>query len=164
MMNSPAIRETPAPVMASAKTVYPILFAISFAHLLNDTMQAVIASIYPLLKVDFHLSFAQIGLVTLCYQITASLLQPFVGLYTDKNPKPFSIAAGMGFSLIGVFLWRASYSPLFRYERIPGSAVSRGFKTLPIGIRMLSAACFLSRASSMPRAALCRPHSRKFTL
>lgn len=111
-MNSSAIRETPAPVLESAKTVYPILFAISFAHLLNDTMQAVIASIYPLLKVDFHLSFAQIGLVTLCYQITASLLQPFVGLYTDKNPKPFSIVAGMGFSLIGVLslAWADSFA------------------------------------------------------
>jgi len=111
MMNSSAVGQTPASVVPPAKTVYPILIAISFAHLLNDTMQAVIASIYPLLKVDFHLSFAQIGLVTLCYQITASLLQPFVGLYTDKNPKPFSIVVGMGFSLIGILslAWADSF-------------------------------------------------------
>lgn len=110
-MNSSAVQEPSASVLQPQRTVYPILFAISFAHLLNDTMQAVIASIYPLLKVDFHLSFAQIGLVTLCYQITASLLQPFVGLYTDKNPKPFSIAIGMGFSLIGVLslAWANSF-------------------------------------------------------
>ncbi|MCE6992483.1 MFS transporter [Dyadobacter sp. CY323] len=99
------------PALQPQKTVYPILFAISFAHLLNDTMQAVIASIYPMLKVDFHLSFAQIGLVTLCYQLTASMLQPFIGLYTDKNPKPFSIAVGMGFSLIGIvsLAWANSF-------------------------------------------------------
>ena len=110
-MNSSTVQEPSASVLQPQRTVYPILFAISFAHLLNDTMQAVIASIYPLLKVDFHLSFAQIGLVTLCYQITASLLQPFVGLYTDKNPKPFSIAVGMGFSLIGVLslAWANSF-------------------------------------------------------
>ncbi|SEI53099.1 MFS transporter, FSR family, fosmidomycin resistance protein [Dyadobacter sp. SG02] len=111
MMNSVTAQQTPEPVLQPQRTVYPILFAISFAHLLNDTMQAVIASIYPMLKVEFHLSFAQIGLVTLCYQITASLLQPFVGLYTDKNPKPFSIAVGMGFSLIGLMslAWADSF-------------------------------------------------------
>jgi FSR family fosmidomycin resistance protein-like MFS transporter len=111
MMNSSTTGQSAASVLQPQKTVYPILFAISFAHLLNDTMQAVIASIYPLLKVDFHLNFAQIGLVTLCYQITASLLQPFVGLYTDKNPKPFSIAVGMGFSLIGILslAWANSF-------------------------------------------------------
>ncbi|SDG23571.1 MFS transporter, FSR family, fosmidomycin resistance protein [Dyadobacter soli] len=110
-MTSSATQQPATSVLQPEKTVYPILFAISFAHLLNDTMQAVIASIYPMLKVDFHLSFAQIGLVTLCYQITASLLQPFVGLYTDKNPKPFSIAVGMGFSLVGILslAWANSF-------------------------------------------------------
>jgi FSR family fosmidomycin resistance protein-like MFS transporter len=111
MMNKAAAEQLSAPALQVQKTVYPILFAISFAHLLNDTMQAVIASIYPMLKVDFHLSFAQIGLVTLCYQVTASLLQPFVGLYTDKNPKPFSIVVGMGFSLVGIMslAWANSF-------------------------------------------------------
>ncbi|KAA0988927.1 MFS transporter [Dyadobacter aurulentus] len=111
MMNKSITQPLPTPIPQSQKTVYPILFAISFAHLLNDTMQAVIASIYPMLKVNFHLSFSQIGLVTLCYQLTASMLQPFIGLYTDKNPKPYSIVAGMAFSLVGIvsLAWANSF-------------------------------------------------------
>ena len=111
MMNKSISQPVPTPISPSQKTVYPILFAISFAHLLNDTMQAVIASIYPMLKVNFHLSFSQIGLVTLCYQLTASMLQPFIGLYTDKNPKPYSIVAGMAFSLVGIvsLAWANSF-------------------------------------------------------
>ncbi|HSC37663.1 MAG TPA: MFS transporter, partial [Chitinophagaceae bacterium] len=87
---------------AAEKTVYPILFAISLSHLLNDMLQSVIPAIYPLIKTSFHLNFSDIGLVTLTYQLTASLLQPFVGLYTDRNPKPFSLAIGMSFSLVGL--------------------------------------------------------------
>lgn len=111
MMNIQTNPSTPTVTTQVQRTVYPILLAASFAHLLNDTMQAVIASIYPLLKVDFHLSFAQIGLITLAYQLTASILQPFVGLYTDKHPKPFSILAGMGFSLLGILAlaWASSF-------------------------------------------------------
>jgi len=86
------------------KTVYSILFTISFSHLLNDMMQSVIPSIYPLIKTNFHLSYADIGLVTLTYQLTASLLQPFVGLYTDKRPQPFSLSVGMGFTLLGLIM------------------------------------------------------------
>ena len=85
-------------------TVYPILFTISFAHLLNDLVQSVIPSVYPLLKENYALTFTQIGLITLTFQVTASLLQPFVGLYTDKRPQPYSLAVGMGFSLIGLVL------------------------------------------------------------
>ena len=83
-------------------TVYTILFGISFSHLLNDTLQSLIPSIYPLLKDTFRLSFAQVGLITLTFQLAASLLQPFVGFYTDKKPQPFSLSIGMGFSLIGL--------------------------------------------------------------
>ena len=83
-------------------TVYTILFGISFSHLLNDTLQSLIPSIYPLLKDTFSLSFTQIGLITLTFQLAASLLQPFVGLYTDKKPQPYSLATGMGFTLIGL--------------------------------------------------------------
>jgi len=86
------------------RTVYSILFTISFSHLLNDMMQSVIPSIYPLIKTNFNLSYSDIGLVTLTYQLTASLLQPFVGLYTDKRPQPFSLSAGMGFTLTGLLL------------------------------------------------------------
>ncbi len=85
-------------------TVYPILFTISFAHLLNDLVQSVIPAIYPLLKVNYLLSFTQIGLITLTFQTSASLLQPFVGIFTDKRPLPFSLAFGMGISLLGLLL------------------------------------------------------------
>src|SRR5919112_5827382 len=84
------------------KTVFPILLTISFSHLLNDTIQSLIPSIYPLVKESFHLSFTQIGLITLTFQLAASLLQPFVGFYTDRNPQPFSLAAGMSLTLIGL--------------------------------------------------------------
>jgi MFS transporter, FSR family, fosmidomycin resistance protein len=84
-------------------TVYPILLMISFSHMLNDTIQSLIPSIYPIVKNNFHLNFAQIGLITLTFQLAASLLQPLVGLYTDHHPKPFSLAVSMGFTLIGLF-------------------------------------------------------------
>ena len=84
------------------KTVYSILFSISFAHLLNDLIQAIIPSVYPILKQSYHLSFSQIGLITFAFQLSASLLQPFVGYYTDKHPKPFSQIYGMLFSLSGI--------------------------------------------------------------
>src|SRR3978361_1744062 len=84
------------------KTAFTILFTISLSHLINDMLQAVIPSIYPLIKTKFHLSFTQIGLITFTYQITASLLQPFVGIYTDKKPKPYSLAIGMSFTLLGL--------------------------------------------------------------
>ena len=83
-------------------TVYPILLMISFSHLLNDTIQSLIPAIYPLVKTSFQLSFAQIGLITLTFQLAASLLQPLVGLYTDHRPKPFSLVTSMGFTLIGL--------------------------------------------------------------
>lgn len=83
-------------------TVYSILFTISFTHLLNDMMQSVIPAIYPLMKDNFHLSFTEIGLITFTFQLTASLLQPFVGHFTDKTPRPYSLAIGMGFTLTGL--------------------------------------------------------------
>lgn len=89
---------------AVSRTVYPVLGAISFSHLLNDMIQSLILAIYPMLKQNFSLSFAQIGLITLTYQITASLLQPLVGLYTDKRPQPYSLPVGMGFTLSGLVL------------------------------------------------------------
>lgn len=92
----------PAPGAVVNATVFPILFTISFAHLLNDMLQSVIPSIYPLIKSNLHLTFSQIGLITFTFQITASLLQPFVGQYTDRYPKPYSLAIGMGFTLAGL--------------------------------------------------------------
>lgn len=86
------------------QTVYPILFAIAFAHMLNDLIQAIIPSVYPILKDSYQLTFTQIGLITFSYQMAASILQPIVGLYTDKHPKPFSQIYGMLFSLSGIIL------------------------------------------------------------
>jgi FSR family fosmidomycin resistance protein-like MFS transporter len=89
-------------------TVYSVLLMISFSHMLNDTIQSLIPSIYPMVKKSFHLSFSQVGLITLTFQMAASLLQPMVGSYTDRRPKPFSLVTGMGFTLIGLlFLSRA---------------------------------------------------------
>jgi MFS transporter, FSR family, fosmidomycin resistance protein len=80
------------------------LFAISFSHLLNDTIQSLIPSIYPIVKDNYDLNFTQIGMITLTFQLAASLLQPIVGFYTDKKPQPFSLAAGMGVSLTGLIV------------------------------------------------------------
>src|SRR5579883_2128838 len=85
-------------------TRYSVLGAISFSHLLNDMMQSLIVAIYPLLKGDFHLSFFEIGAITLTFQLTASLLQPMVGLVTDKRPMPYSLPVGMCFTLSGLAL------------------------------------------------------------
>ncbi len=86
------------------RTIYPILLMISVSHLLNDTIQSLIPSIYPMVKTNYHLNFSQIGLITLTFQLAASLLQPLVGLYTDRSPKPYSLVIGMGITLLGL-LW-----------------------------------------------------------
>jgi FSR family fosmidomycin resistance protein-like MFS transporter len=85
-----------------------VLAGISLSHLLNDTVQSLIPAIYPLLKASFALSFAQVGLLTLTLQVTASLLQPLVGLYTDRRPTPYSLVVGMTFSLVGLLLLAAA--------------------------------------------------------
>src|SRR5690606_19838404 len=93
------------------KPVYAILIAISFAHLLNDLLQAVIPAIYPRLEQKFDLSMTQIGIITLCYQVAASIFQPVVGAYTDKHPKPFSQVIGMLFTMTGIVL--LAYAPSY---------------------------------------------------
>ena len=85
-------------------TAYAILGAISFSHLLNDLIQSLLPAIYPILKASYALDFGQIGLITLTFQLTASLLQPLVGLYTDRRPLPYSLATGMGATLCGLLL------------------------------------------------------------
>ncbi|CAB3748794.1 MFS transporter [Paraburkholderia solisilvae] len=106
------------------QTVYSILGAISFSHLMNDMIQSLILAIYPMLKANFSLSFAQIGLITLTYQITASLLQPLIGIYTDKHPKPYSLPVGMGFTLAGLLLM--SVAPNFGILLIAAALVGCG--------------------------------------
>ena len=86
------------------KVVFKVLGAISVCHFLNDMMSSLLPAIYPLLKDSFKLNFAQVGLITLTYQTTASLLQPMIGFYTDKRPRPFSLPVGMGATLIGLIL------------------------------------------------------------
>ena len=92
--------ERPAPL--EDKTMFRVLGAASFCHLLNDTMQSLLPSIYPILKGSFHLDFGQIGLLTLTYQMTASILQPFIGQYTDRKALPYSLPVGMLFTLLGL--------------------------------------------------------------
>ena len=95
---------TPALKARAAGPAYIVLTGISFSHFLNDTMQSLIASVYPILKDNYALDFAQIGLITLAFQFTASLLQPVVGHFTDKKAQPFSLAIGMGFTFFGLLL------------------------------------------------------------
>jgi hypothetical protein len=104
----PAIRPSASiakrPRRRNPRPVMPVLAALSFAHLLNDTMQSLIPAIYPILKDALQLDFRHIGLITLVNQLTASILQPFVGFYTDRRPKPYSLAIGMSFTLVGLVL------------------------------------------------------------
>lgn len=106
-MNAPATTSRLAQQDAN-RTVVAILIAISVSHLLNDTIQSLLAAIYPVLKTSFELSFGQIGLITFVFQVTASLLQPIVGIITDRRPLPFSLSAGMGASLLGLLLLSAA--------------------------------------------------------
>jgi len=100
-MESTAIQD---PKQLVQKTLYGILFAISIGHFLNDMIQSIITSVYPLLKQHYKLSFSQIGLITFTFQVTASLLQPVVGFITDRKPRPFSLAIGMTVTMLGVIM------------------------------------------------------------
>ncbi|SUB81943.1 Fosmidomycin resistance protein [Pragia fontium] len=108
----------------SRKTSFRILGAISVSHMLNDMTQSLIIAIYPMLQGEFSLSFGQIGLITLTYQLTASLLQPLIGLYTDKHPKPFSLPIGMGFTLVGLIL--LAYASSFHMVLLAAALVGTG--------------------------------------
>jgi len=107
----------------STGTAYPILFAISFCHVLNDLIQALVPSIYPLLKETYALDFTQIGIITLAWQLTASLFQPVVGLVADKRPMPYSLAFGMVFTLAGLLV----------------SAVASSYLLLILGVSLIGA-------------------------
>ncbi|KIU44928.1 MULTISPECIES: MFS transporter [Bradyrhizobium] len=123
-MNKPVVSEEAlgepvlVPELTAAQTAkavvagpaYVVLAGISFSHFLNDTMQSLIASVYPILKDNYALDFAQIGMITLAFQFTASLLQPLVGHVTDKKAQPFSLAIGMGFTFFGLLLLSVAHS------------------------------------------------------
>ncbi|VTU12889.1 Fosmidomycin resistance protein [Variovorax sp. SRS16] len=103
---------------------FGVLGAISASHMINDMMQSLILAIYPILKGDFHLSFGQIGLITLTYQLTASLFQPLVGLYTDRRSTPYSLPVGMSFTLIGLIL--LAFAPSFAIVLLAAAFVGTG--------------------------------------
>ena len=101
-MSQSTITAGRAPAVES--TTFAILLSLSFCHMLNDTMQSLVPAIYPVLKTSYGLDFGQIGLITLAFQMTSSLLQPLVGFAADRRSMPYSLPIGMGFSLIGLFL------------------------------------------------------------
>jgi len=135
--DAPAAGREPAPEPAqapvattagatAASTAFGILLAISFCHLLNDMMQSLLPALYPMFKSAYQLSYAQIGLLTFTFQITASLLQPIIGSYTDRRPRPYSLAAGMGFTLAGLTLlaWSRNFPLLLLAAALIGSGSS----------------------------------------
>ncbi len=115
--------EPVASVLPKSAVAFPILLALSFAHLLNDMMQSLVPAIYPVIKSAYNLDFGQIGLITFAFQLTACIFQPMVGWYTDKNPQPYSQVAGMGFTMVGliVLATAASYPLLLLGAALVGT-------------------------------------------
>jgi len=107
-LTEPAVVADVAPAAKAAGPAYIVLAGISVSHFLNDTMQSLIASVYPILKDTYALDFAQIGMITLAFQFTASLLQPVVGHYTDRKAQPYSLAIGMASTFFGLLLLSAA--------------------------------------------------------
>jgi FSR family fosmidomycin resistance protein-like MFS transporter len=105
-------------------TLFRVLTAVSFCHLLNDMVQSLVPSMYPILKTNFHLDFTRIGLITLTYQIVASLLQPIIGYFTDRRPMPYSLPVGMAFTLAGLLL--LAVAPTFLLLIIAASLIGVG--------------------------------------
>jgi MFS transporter, FSR family, fosmidomycin resistance protein len=116
--------EVERPGLIREGAVVRVLTAVSFCHLLNDTMQSLLPSIYPILKTSFHLNFGQIGLLTLTFQMTASILQPFIGHYTDRRPRPYSLPVGMVFTLLGLLL--LAVAPSFVLLLLAASLIGMG--------------------------------------
>ena len=119
VMDQPSVK-----AQAEPRTAYGILGAISFAHLLNDMIQSLVLAIYPVLKGSFNLNFTQLSLITLTYQVSASLLQPLVGMYTDRRPLPYSLPIGMGFTLLGLVL--LAVAPTFPILLLAAALVGTG--------------------------------------
>jgi FSR family fosmidomycin resistance protein-like MFS transporter len=111
---TPAV--SPASTASANSTTFAVILSLSFCHLLNDMMQSLVPALYPILKENYALSFGQVGLITLAFQCTASMLQPLVGLYTDRKPQPYSLMVGMGFTLVGLLLMsRADSYPMILF-------------------------------------------------
>jgi FSR family fosmidomycin resistance protein-like MFS transporter len=120
----PIVAATNLPDALPEGTLFRVLTAVSFCHLLNDMVQSLVPSMYPILKTSFHLDFTRIGLITLTYQIVASLLQPFIGYYTDRKPMPYSLPIGMAFTLLGLLL--LAIAPTFLLLLIAASFIGVG--------------------------------------
>ena len=108
----------------TARNLFRVLAAVSFCHLLNDMVQSLLPSIYPILKSSFHLDFSHLGYLTLTYQIVASLLQPVVGRYTDSRPVPYALSIGMTFTLFGLIL--LAFAPTFAWLLVASCLVGIG--------------------------------------
>jgi len=130
---------TPPHTHAAATSAMAVLFALSFSHLLNDAIQALIPAIYPVLKTAYGLTFTQIGLITLTFQMVGSIFQPVVGFYTDKHPKPYSLVVGMGITLVGLVV--LAFSPSYHAVIVAAGMVGLG------------SAIFHPESSRMARAA-----------
>jgi MFS transporter, FSR family, fosmidomycin resistance protein len=115
-----------AAVAAAQSAALPLLFALSFSHLLNDVIQSLVPAIYPIIKNTYALDYGQIGLITLAFQLCASVFQPFVGMYTDRRPQPYSLLAGMAITLVGlmVLAHAASYPNLLIGAALIGTGSS----------------------------------------
>jgi MFS transporter, FSR family, fosmidomycin resistance protein len=113
-----------SPASSNSGTLLRVLAAASFCHFLNDMVQSLLPSIYPILKNSFHLNFTQIGYLTLTYQITASLLQPFIGYFTDRTPRTYALPTGMTFTLIGLIM--LAVAPTFTWLLIAASLIGIG--------------------------------------
>ncbi|CAM4256246.1 MFS transporter [Bordetella muralis] len=122
--SAPATPTVSAASVTQSSTSFKVLGAISVAHMMNDMIQSILLAIYPMLKDSFNLSFSEIGLITLTYQIAASLLQPGIGLYTDKRPTTYSLPIGMGFTLVGLLL--LAYAPSLPYLLVAAALVGTG--------------------------------------
>jgi MFS transporter, FSR family, fosmidomycin resistance protein len=116
--------EIATPELIQEGTLFRVLTAVSFCHLLNDMVQSLVPSMYPILKTSFHLDFTRIGLITLTYQIIASLLQPFIGYFTDRKPMPYSLPIGMAFTLAGLLL--LAIAPTFALLLVAASLIGVG--------------------------------------
>lgn len=112
---------------SSSKMALPIVLAIALVHCLNDLIQASLPAIYPLLKENFALSFAQVGLISLVFQMTASMLQPWIGFYTDKYPKPYLLPIGMCITLSGIF--SLAFAPNFGLLLVSAALIGVGSST-----------------------------------
>jgi FSR family fosmidomycin resistance protein-like MFS transporter len=112
------------PSQSQETTLFRVLAAVGFCHLLNDAMQSLLPSIYPILKSGFHLNFGQVGMLTLTFQMTASILQPFIGQFTDRRPLPYSLPIGMVFTLLGLLL--LSVAPSYAWLLVAGSLIGMG--------------------------------------